>query len=217
MQTFWPQLYTFTKRYPQRVSMRMITLAFPPHEKKIKPPVILCLIDLTAIFMFKELKKIIKSNHITPPPPRHEHPPLAHPNTEKKYVFKNPDPLTHGFAPHSVWVWPGRVSRGAFFIHPVVLGVGFNPLLCDWRFPGRGLAPRPSSRWHPALPRPGSRANLALPARPPGPQGSLPQVQSLLELGAGETHVETLLVDGVVRVELDHNGVSCGVDLFWRP
>lgn len=40
-------------------------------------------------------------------------------------------------------------------------------------------------------------------------------MQRVLELGAGVADMKTFFVDGVVRVELDHNGVTGRVDLLW--
>lgn len=49
----------------------------------------------------------------------------------------------------------------------------------------------------------------------PGGRGaSFPCVQSVLEFGAGVPQVEALLVDGVIRVELDHDRIAGGGDLF---
>lgn len=51
---------------------------------------------------------------------------------------------------------------------------------------------------------------------PSGPRWSLAWVQCVLELGAGVADMKTFLVDRVVGVELDHNGVTGWVDLLWR-
>lgn len=39
-------------------------------------------------------------------------------------------------------------------------------------------------------------------------------VQGILELGAGVSGMKAFLVDGVIRVELNHQRISCRVDLF---
>lgn len=39
-------------------------------------------------------------------------------------------------------------------------------------------------------------------------------VQGVLELGAGVPGLKTFLVDGVIRVEPNHQRISCRVDLF---
>lgn len=41
-----------------------------------------------------------------------------------------------------------------------------------------------------------------------------PHVQSILELGAGVLGMKAFLVDGVVRVEPDHQRIPCRVDFL---
>lgn len=55
---------------------------------------------------------------------------------------------------------------------------------------------------------------LPCPRRGRDPRPSFPRVQRVLEFGAGVAKVETLLVDGVVRVEANHHRVSGRVNLL---
>lgn len=84
-------------------------------------------------------------------------------------------------------------------------------LSCLVRLGGRRV---PSIRPAPPL---GAPPFAPLPcAAPSGPRWSLARVQCVLELGAGVTDMKTFLVDRVVGVELDHNGVTGWVDLLRR-
>lgn len=73
------------------------------------------------------------------------------------------------------------------------------------RFPSDRLAPPPGALPFAPLPC----------TAPSGPRWSLAWVQCVLELGAGVADMKTFLVDCVVRVELDDNGVAGWVDLLW--